>query len=301
MGGLVLDKTMIGKPKVTPWVAYIHERIKKNKNFIGFISGQTGSGKSWASLSIAEQIDPKFNIERVVFNGLELMELINSDKLKKGSVVVFEESGVEMNNRNWQSVTNKMLNFLMQTFRHRNFILIMNSPYMDFVDASTRKLFHAEFKTEGINMKEKKTLLKPLLMQYNSRNQKFYYKYLKQITDKGIIRIEGWDVIRPSKELVNAYEKKKREFTDKLNRNIMDELLAEKYKKEKKNKNHLTDNQKEVLQLLREGHNIDEIAEIRDRASNTIRSGIELIKKKGYDIKPVYEGNKVIKYLVTEQ
>jgi len=56
----------------------------KHHNFIldnGILSHN--SGKSWSSLSVGEQADPEFNIDRVVFSGGELMRLINSGKLKK--------------------------------------------------------------------------------------------------------------------------------------------------------------------------------------------------------------------------
>ena len=215
---------MVLQSEKASWVRYMNQRIERRKNFITFISGPTGSGKSWTSLAIAELVDPNFDVERVVFSGKALMKLINSGKLKKGSVIVFEEAGVEMSNRNWQSVVNKMINYLFQTFRHRNFILIMNAPYMDFVDSATRKLFHAEWQVTGIDFDKSQTKVKPQVIQYNSRNSKFYYKYLRVITKEGVVPVKKWNVDRPSSELINAYEKKKREFTDALNKKINAEL-----------------------------------------------------------------------------
>ena len=153
------------------------------------------------------------------------MRLINSGKLKKGSAIVFEEAGIGMSSKNWQSVTNKLLNFLIQTFRHRNFVLIFNTPYMDFVDASTRKLFHAEFSTLSIDIQNSACRLKPRYIQYNSRNKKFYFKRLKVITREGKRHVDTWSISRPSKDLVKEYEIKKREFTDKLNATIQQDLL----------------------------------------------------------------------------
>lgn len=216
------------------WIRYINYRIYLNRNFLGFISGQTGSGKSWSTISICEQLDPEFNIERVVFSGLELMELINSGKLKKGSAVAFEEVGVNLNTREWASKLNKLLNYMMQTIRHRNFIFILNAPYMDFVDSATRKLFHAELSTVHIDKAKKVCRLKPQLIQYNSRYKKFYYKYLRVVTNRGVIPCVSWDIKQPSKELIKAYEKKKREFTQRLNEDILDELKKSKRKKDKK-------------------------------------------------------------------
>lgn len=299
MANMTIDMELLGKPKQKHWITYIKQRIRRNKNFLGFISGPTGSGKSWSTLSICQDLDPEFDTNRIVFNGLELMNLINSGKLKTGSAICFEEVGVEMNNKNWQSVTNKMLNFLMQTFRHRRFILIMNSPYMDFVDSSTRKLFHAEMQTVGINLKTKECMLKPQLIQYNGRYRKFYFKYLRVITRQGSLPVEIWNVKKPSQELIESYEVKKREYTDKLNKRIYDELQGLQ-KKQGGGTPELTDIQHETLELLKEGKTVEDIASIRGRNRAVIRKSMELLRKKGYKMLPVREGVRVIRYDIQE-
>lgn len=265
------------------WIRYIRKRIAQNKNFLGFVGGATGSGKSWSCLRIAEELDSRFSIDQVVFTGLELMDLINSDKLRRGSVIVFEEAGIEMSSKNWQSTLNKMLNFLIQTFRHRNFILLFNSPYLDFVDASTRRLFHAEIKTRGIDEKEGMVLLDPILLQYNAQKRKFYNHRLKVITDEGIFPLEIWKVEKPSEQLIEDYEKKKRAFTDALNKRIYAQLkkISE---KELNKPRPLTDTQQEVLDHLKSGKNNAEIAKIRGVSIVSIEGAIGGLKKKGYKI-----------------
>jgi hypothetical protein len=302
MAGLTIDMQMLGKPKEKFWITYIRQRIKKNKNFLGFVAGQTGSGKSWSSLSICEALDKDFCIERVVFSGLELMNLINSGKLRRGSALCFEEVGVEMNSKNWASVTNKMLNYLVQTFRHQGFILIMNSPFMDFVDSATRKLFHAEMETIGIDFNAETCKLKPRLLQYNSRYQKFYYKRLKVITGKGIMPVDFWNVHKPSSALIDAYELKKKEYTESLNRRIYAELQEVQNKREKSNRKtkDLTGIQQETLDLIKQGLNVKKIALSRGRAEGVVFETIKLIKKKGYKFKPVYEAGVVKSYDVIE-
>jgi hypothetical protein len=293
--GTVLDKALLNKPKEKYWITYILQRIRKNKNFLGFISGPTGSGKSYSTLSICEALDPEFNIDRCVFGGIELMNLINSGKLKRGSCIAFEEVGVEMSNKNWQSVANKMLNYLMQTFRHKNFILIMNSPFMDFVDKSTRKLFHAEMETKGIDLTTNEVYLKPQLLQYNARLQKFYYKRLKVITAQGKVPVDIWKVAKPSKELLREYEKKKSEYTQKLNQKILNELERAEGKGKKTD---LTEIQTEVLGMLKEGLTVDQIAKLRDRVPRVIRDNILGIKKKGYKLKAIYKDGILVRYEV---
>ena len=297
---LTIDKELVNKPKEKHWITYIKQRIRKNKNFLGFISGQTGSGKSWTSLSICEDLDSEFNIDRVVFSGIELMKLINGDKLKRGSAIVFEEVGVEMSNKNWASVTNKMLNYLVQTFRHRGFILIMNSPYMDFVDSATRKLFHAEMSMIGINFKTVEGRVKPQLIQYNSRLQKFYYKRLKVITSHDVLPVTIWNVHKPKKDLIDAYELKKRAYTNALNEKILSELRAVEEKDVPKSKSFITDIQQETIDLLKEGMTIDQIAIARSRTKSVVGNCIRSLKKKGYKIKACYNRGELESYEVLE-
>jgi len=250
-------------------------------------------------------LDPDFSIDRVVFTGLELMELVNSGKLKRGSPICFEEAGVEMSNKNWQSVTNKMLGYLIQTFRHRGLILIMNSPYMDFVDSSTRRLFHAEMHTQGIDQKKKTCALKPQLIQYNSRLQKFYYKRLRIMKrprptwNPMPVPISIWHVPRPPQDLIDAYEKKRLAFTDQLNQTIMEELQGAKEKKERKNE--LTGYQQKVLDGLREGKLIDEIAKDRGCSIQVVYDHIRAAERKGWKVTPQKEGSKVVSYEVTDR
>ena len=158
------------------WINYIHNRIKNNKNFLATLTGKTGSGKSWSALSMGEMLDKDFNIKRIIFKAEDLMDLINNGNLKRGSVIIWDEAGIDLSNRNWQSNINKMLNFLLQTFRHKNFILILTVPYQDFLDASSRKLFHADIETVSIDKREKRVIVKPKLLQYNPGMKKWYRK-----------------------------------------------------------------------------------------------------------------------------
>ena len=238
-------------PQEYSWVRYIRRRIHENKNFMAIISGATGSGKSWSALSIGQLLDPEFDVSRVIFRGTDLLKLINSGKLKKGSVILWDEAGVDLSNRSWQSATNKLLNFLLQTFRHKNIILLFTTPYSDFVDKLTRRLFHAEFKTISIDFDKNTTKIKPLLIQYNARYGKFYYKFLRIIhREGGAVPISEWNVPAPSKELIKAYEGDtgvKSIFTSQLNAEIESELMSIEGKKELKKTKKEQDSEQDKL------------------------------------------------------
>ena len=268
------------------WIDYIKSRIEKNKNFLAIISGPTGSGKSWAGLSLGELIDPEFCAERVVFKGKDLMELINSGKLKKGSVIVWDETQIDLSNRNWQSVTNKMLNYLLSTFRHKNFILFFTSPYSDFIDSATLKLFHANFETRGINKAKKTVTLSPKLLQYNQSIKKWYRKYLKVKTGNGLIKVKSLVLDRPSKNLIDEYENKKNKFTKNLNFDISEKLGS--LNSFGESKGSLTNKQQAILDCWKQGIFLQkDIAKKTGLTRNNLSSVEGAMYKKGYK-KEVY-------------
>lgn len=276
------------QPKVSDnysWVKYVRNRISNNKNFLGICTGPTGSGKSLSMLSFAEMLDPEFTIDRVVFKGRELMNLINTGDLKPGSVILWDEAGIDLSNRSWQSAINKMLNFLLQTFRHRNFILLFTVPYVDFVDSSARKLFHAEFTTVSINRKKKTCRLKAKLLQYNDSMGKWYRKYLKVIKPTGGISIiRTWNIPLPSKTLLDHYEAKKRSFTDELNKQILATLnKLEEKQAIKTNGRPLTELQQKIVALWDKGitKQIEVSRELGERTSK-ISHNYRFLKNRGY-------------------
>jgi DNA-binding CsgD family transcriptional regulator len=282
------------------WIKYIHQRISKNKNFLGIVVGKTGSGKTFSALSMAEQLDPEFNINRVCFKATELMKLINSGSLKSGSVVLWDEAGIDLSNRSWQSAINKVMNYLLQTFRHRNFILLFTSPDLGFIDASTRRLFHTLFQTTKINIANKTCALKPKLMDYNPTYNKIYTPYLKVRKNGHYVKIKVWNVKMPSKKLVEEYEKKKNEYTDKLNREIEKTLISLEEKDNdndsiKSNKKELTDKQKQILELIQKNR-IDDTAKIIGIGSSSVREQMKRIIKKGYKLTSIKDDVGKIKY-----
>lgn len=208
---------------------YVRQRVgRQNKNFLCAVTGPTGSGKTYSALRFGEVLDPDFHAGRVVFTPAEFMTLINSGDLSSGSVVVFDEAGVTLNNREWQSKSNRLINFVAQTFRHRNYIVVFTSPSFDFVDVALRKLFHAVYETVGIDYKRSVCTVKPLFIQVNQRTGKMYYKYLKRRdSENRLIKVTRYGLRLPSRKLRDAYEEKKLAFTTKLNDSVMQELAPQ--------------------------------------------------------------------------
>lgn len=263
------------------WVRYIHRRIANKKNFLCLVSGQTGSGKSWSCLSVALMLDKNFDSSRIVFGLRGLMDLINSqDNFPAGTVFVWDEFQIEAGNRSWQSLTNKLLNSLLSTFRHKRFIVLINAPYADFIDSHSKKLLHAEWEVQSIDYSKQTTKIKPMVIQYNSRRRQFYYKYLRVNGKRGIAPIKAWNVPKPPKWLVEDYEGMKNSFTRDLNREIQEQLDLQELKKKKKKP--LTQMQADCIELTEKYRSSMKVAEILGITPRTVQFHLSQARKKGY-------------------
>ena len=282
------------------WVRYFLRRIQLNKNNLVVFMGATGSGKTWSGISILEIMSKRdkipFTINHIVFSLKELMELINSGILKKGSKILFDEPQISISNRDFQSEANKVFNFLLTTFRHRNWTLFFCTPYEDLLDKSTRKLFHAKFETMSINVNTKTCKVKPKVIEYNSQIGKFYEKFLRVSykplgsSNNIVTKLKFWNVPKPSKELIKEYEKKKLNFTTNLNREIMNKLLAYDIKNKGKvdnilNRNTaaLTEFQKKILSFWDRGiTNQTQIAKEMGIGRTSIVNNFKFLRNRGY-------------------
>ena len=276
------------------WITYFLLRIRQNQNNLISVVGPSGSGKTWTAISICEMISRQnnipFTINNIVFGLKELMDLINSEKLKKGSCIIFDEPQVSISSREFQSETNRVFNYLLTTFRHRNFILFFCTPYEDLLDLSSRKMFHAKFITQSIDRKNKMVQVRPFLMEYNSYQSKFYQKFLRvSYREPGesinsVKAIKSWSIPRPSKEMIKVYETKRLIWTDKLNTEIQDRL--ESYERRtaiKDDRKEPTDLQQEALTKFKHYKgDIKAVAKDMDISVQMVYNHLNGAESKGY-------------------
>lgn len=191
--------------------------LKRNKNWLAIICGDTGSGKSFAALMIACLLSKRFNIDFVVFSAEEFMALVNSGRLKAGDIILFDEAGVGIPSREWWTISNKMINYVLQTFRHKNLGVIFTTPDFSFIDIQTRKLFHNYIETVTVNRKKNYCEVKWFELQHNPRFDKLYFKFPRIVENGEIKIVERVQINKPPEKLIAAYELKKMMFTKKLN------------------------------------------------------------------------------------
>lgn len=192
-----------------------------NQNILCAITGKTGSGKSYASLSICEnyyktKLNREYPIDNVCFSINEVLDRLSSGELKRGDILILEEGGVNLGALDFQQKIVKTFNYILQSFRSMNVGLIINLPMFTNLNKTTRNLMHFLIRTMGIDKANKMVRLSPLWLQYNQDTGKLY-------RHRPVIAIDGFfekvDIILyplPSDKLRAEYEAKKKVFLDKL-------------------------------------------------------------------------------------
>ena len=204
--------------------------IRHNKNVLSAELGATGSGKSYRDLRKAElwykyHFNKKFPAENICFGVAQTMQILSSERLKRGDVLVIEEAGVNLGSRNWQSKVSKMFNFVLQSFRSMNIALFFNLPYLSMLDSQARHLLHYYAESSGINFEKKTNKCKPFFLQVAQGTGKIYKHYPEVKIGKRSMQIQRFNYSLPSQYLIDAYEEKKakylkdliKEYADKTN------------------------------------------------------------------------------------
>ena len=215
-----------------PIVRWAITRINKNKNAIIIINGETGSGKTYSGIDLADKIaggmgTPFTADDNIAFDISALLKKTEKPiNTRAGTCFVFEEVGAMGgggSSREFQSKANKGFFSFLQTTRHRRQILILTTPYFAFLEAGARKLCHMQLDMVKIDFKQKKAILKPYIIQVNSRTGKMYFKYMRITQDGDRIKFNRLKLDYPRQELVDRYEEMKTEYTTALNKKIIKE------------------------------------------------------------------------------
>lgn len=289
MASLINKKSPFTEGEV--YYRWEHNRILNNKNVISVTTGQTGSGKSMmdlrrAELSYQKRFNKRFPVEtNVCFSMTELMRKISSGNLKKGEIIILEEAGFNAGSQDWQSRATKMFNYLLQTFRSMNVCLYMNLPVLSMLAKQARQLVHIHIETCGIDFKNCKVKVKPLVHQLNQQSGKSYWKFLRVKYINKVQKIQRMAYGLSSQELRDAYEAKKEKFISEMTTEFAKEL-EEKDKKaiDKLALHTLSPIQIVIKKMHEEGKTQKEIGEVVKIKQSSVQSHLKRMEKWGYSI-----------------
>lgn len=191
--------------------------IEQDQHQLIVVCGRPGGGKSSAAVRLAELLDPNFSSRNIVFEPDDFLNLLNDKNLKPGSVILWDEIGVELYSRNFFTEQNKKINHAFQTCRYKNFIIIVTTPSLKLLDTHTRGLMQIYIETRRIDYKNKKCKVKWMNITQNPRIDKTYFKYNRIVEDSTFYTVKDVNIKKPSYEIWRSYLRKATKYKDKLN------------------------------------------------------------------------------------
>ena len=199
----------------------IHRRIEENRNFIAIFTGDTGSGKSYSAIRLAERVDPGFDVDRIVFTVKDFIALVNAD-LPRGSVILFDDAGLGINAREWQSLSARIFGMVMQGFRYKQVNAFFTVPKLFFIDRQSRNLAHMRFQATSRQGTMKMYLIRESKFDPNNPIEPF--PKMHNPGRAGFITIPRVKFQLPSRELREKYEARKKEYMDIKFRKFEEEI-----------------------------------------------------------------------------
>jgi len=277
------------------FIKKIHNRVESGKNALILVVGETGSGKSYSCIELALGLylyrhgkpqEVEDFMAHMSFTLEEFLDsLIGAEKRKK-QIYIWEEAGVSINNKKWQSKTNQIMGYLTQTFRTLQHIVFINVPCTSFIDKTVRQLLHYEITARRIDKKNKLCFLRPVQLQYNNTYNKLYRHGLIMITKEGTMEIDEISVGLSPPEYITPYEERKSSYTTGNIIKWSEELKQDQLKSEGKVKKPLTTRQKEILECINEKgiKKANEIAKELNFNQSMVEHNFEFIRNKGYEL-----------------
>ena len=237
-----------------PLIRDVQKRLwKLNDNWLSIITGDTGSGKSWTALSLAEKIDPDFNTDKVVLRPENFVKKVANREWGQGDVVVFDEAGAGMSAKQHMTKKNQIIDQVLQTFRRQNIAVIFTVPSEANVDKSIRRLLHTYMETKTIDYVNERNHIKWLNIDYNRKADKLYYKYPKMKDSNGAVKkLKTVKLGKPSEDLIDAYEAKRSEYQDRKNKEFYNELVEQLNDEEDDKDNQIRTKKDKIRQELKE-------------------------------------------------
>ncbi len=198
---------------------------EENKGFLVVFVGDLGSGKSYSALALAEMIDLEFDVSKVVYKPREFLHAL--DRCEKGEVIIWDEAGVGIPAREWQTIQNKIISYILQTFRYKNVGIIFTTPSMNLLDAHVRGLMHYVLQVWGHNENNQNVCSLLKIVHDRIRGIVDYEKFIFWDTNRGKEYDPNYIKIgKPSDDLAEEYERLAYQRKEELRQEAIEQLKA---------------------------------------------------------------------------
>lgn len=197
-----------------PFYRQVYSKIyHKNGNYIILILGKPGSGKSYAALKMAydlqrtEKNQPSFNPWTNIFFSFEdFLNGVENGK-KRGEVFILDESGIieGIQSRNFMSTGNKIASSLFQTMRVKGQVIIILAPAGLMIDKQVKFTIHADLIMQDHDSKHSWGTIK--IHDDDLWEAEFYRKYMVSKVNGERVQWRTSYFAKPPETLVKVYEK----------------------------------------------------------------------------------------------
>lgn len=291
------------------------EHIKKNpvyskiwwatrqhkKSFLGIITGKPGTGKSVSGggrflrdVDRKENGEPRFTIDKVVYDPKEFIQELKR-KRPKGSGVLWDEAAVAIPRREWYSLKNRFISAVFQTMRIKHRVVILTMPSQMYIDRHIGPILefwihmykNLTFANDVAKAKFWWTDWKEKLERVFTYWHKEYKDGLTFVYDK------PFKLHKPPEDWCKEYDEKQEEAKSKL-LDRADDLVAYMYKKvDKVERSDLTD--AELYEIVKADlKNKGKKSEYLDADGKKVLTPRIMVKHKGLDYRIAARVAKVI-------
>ena len=193
-------------------LAEYFRRVLEVTDFVACIYGRKYSGKSWAAMSLAEDICPEFQKEDVVFTLHDFYEQMKERGKQKYRIMCLDDFGSELDPGDFMSDPGKKTSHFFQKSRTMQTGYFLTTPNKMFFSKTIRDRL-ADYHIEVVwkNKKTGETCLKVQRIQINVKKGTTYYHNL-HLSEDGLLNHEGEGkkiaehiIHRPSEELIDWY------------------------------------------------------------------------------------------------
>lgn len=198
----------------TPFIDEIRTDLNEySKGRFMIITGPPGEAKSMVALRIAEKVDDDFNIEKIVIGKntefIRILKQAIDGKMHSGEVIVFDEAGVGLGARDWQSAQNRVLSLIFQTIRKLGIMIIITVPTLRMIDIHSRILAKNYGNAKRIDREKNRSIFSFYNLNYDD-----WEEILKRykIKDAQGNKIDMWQMALPTTINLDEYENHKNEM-----------------------------------------------------------------------------------------
>jgi hypothetical protein len=207
----------------------------RDEHFVFALVGREGSGKSHTALRFGEELDPTFSADRVMYDVVDLLDILQNGDHSRGDVYVLDEAGVSMGNRTWQERSQILANQALQLIRSHNIGLIFTLPALSDLDKQAEERLHGfmeiDHKREGEFVRG--TWLWVDVNRRSREGEKYHHLPIRSLPDGPDQKVRSVAFGPPTKSLVQAYEPLKAEHQEEMYEETMAELDGEEAEEEK--------------------------------------------------------------------